>query len=81
MHMTPTSRDSIIAHRKAVAAANNQVHDAAVAARQEIVSMMTAEQQKSLIDLEQRVREERSLPHDSAEGEEGFKSHGSARRR
>jgi hypothetical protein len=66
-HITPGGRDSLIAHRKAVAAANGQIHDAAIAAQQHVFDLLTADQQKQLLALQQHVREERNTPHDSSD--------------
>jgi len=64
-HLTPAGRDSLIAHRKAVATANGQLHDAAIAARQHALTVLTPEQQKEFLDLQQRVRQEEQTPHDT----------------
>jgi hypothetical protein len=75
-HITPAGRDSLIAHRKAVAAANGQIHDAAVAARLRALAVLTPEQQKQFLNLEQHVRQERNTPHDSADdGDQGGRKH------
>jgi len=70
-HITPAGRDSLIAHRKAVAAANGQIHDAAVTAQQQLLALLTADQQKQLLALQQRVRQERNTPHDTSETDDG----------
>lgn len=66
-HLTPGGRDSLIAHRKAVAAANGQLHDAAITARQHALAILSPDQQRQFLDLEQRVRIERDTPHDTGE--------------
>jgi hypothetical protein len=66
-HLTPAGRDSLISHRKAVAAANGQLHDAAVTARQRALAILTPDQQRQFLDLEQRVRIARDTPHDTGE--------------
>jgi hypothetical protein len=65
--LTPAGRDSLINHRKAVAAANAQIHDAAVLARQHALEVLTPDQQRHFLDLENKVRIERDTPHDSTE--------------
>ncbi len=44
VHLTPAGRDSLIAHRKAVAAAMGAVHDAAVHAREAALAVLTDQQ-------------------------------------
>ena len=68
-HITPAGRDSIIAHRKAVADANNQIHDVAIVAQQKVLAILTQEQRSRLIDLQKHVQEEERLPHDSIDAE------------
>jgi len=75
-HITPTGRDSLIAHRKAVAAANGQIHDAAIAAQRQLLALLSTDQQRQFLDLQQHVRQERNTPHDSTDGEDN----GSGRR-
>lgn len=69
-HITPGGRDSLLAHCKAVAAANGQIHDAAVVAQQQLLALFTADQQKQLLALQQRVRQERNTPHDSSDSDD-----------
>jgi hypothetical protein len=69
-HLTPAGRDTLIAHRKAVAAANGQLHDAAIRARGQALAVLLPDQQRQLIDLEQHVRQERETPHDSGDAEQ-----------
>jgi hypothetical protein len=76
-HITSAGRDSLIAHRKAVAAANGQIHDASIVARQQMVALLTPAQQKQLTDLQQHVQQERNTPHDSADADD---SHGGGRK-
>jgi hypothetical protein len=68
-HITPAGRDSLLAHRKAVAAANGQIHDAAIAADQRAIAILTPDQRSRLIDLQKHVEEEERLPHDSIDAE------------
>jgi hypothetical protein len=68
-HITPAARDSLIAQRKAVAAANGQLHDAAIAAQQKVLVLLTPDQRSHLIDLQKHVQEEERLPHDSIDAE------------
>ena len=65
--LTAAGRDSLISHRKAVAAANAQIHDAAVVARQQALALLTSDQQRHFLDLENRVRIERDTPHDTGQ--------------
>jgi hypothetical protein len=65
VHLTAAGRDSLIGHRKAVAAANGQIHDAARAAREQALAVLTPEQQLKLIDLELHVRSASESPHDT----------------
>jgi hypothetical protein len=69
VHITPAGRDSLLAHRKAVAAANGQLHDAAISAQQKALVLLTPEQRSRLIDLQKHVQEEERLPHDSIDVE------------
>jgi hypothetical protein len=69
VHITPAGRDSILAHRKAVAEANNQIHDVAIVAQQKALAILTPEQRSRLIDLQKHVEEEQRLPHDSIDAE------------
>ncbi len=74
--ITPGGRDSLLAHRKAVAAANGQLHDAAISAQQKALVLLTPEQRSRLIDLQKHVQEEERLPHDSIDAEKaGGKRH------
>ncbi len=68
-HITPAGRDSLLAHRKAVAAANGQLHDAALNAEQKAVAILRPDQRSRLIDLQKHVEEEERLPHDSIDVE------------
>jgi hypothetical protein len=68
-HLTTEGRDSLISHRKAVAAANGQIHDAARVAHERAMADLTPEQQKELTDLELRVRQARDQPHDTGTDE------------
>jgi len=68
-HITPAGRDSLIAHRKAVAEANGQLHDAAIAAQDRALAILSVDQRSHLIDLQRHVEEEKNLPHDSAEAD------------
>ena len=64
-HLTTEGRDSLIAHRKAVAAANGQIHDAARTARERALEVLSPDQQRQLIDLETHIRQARDMPHDT----------------
>ena len=76
VHITPAGRDSLLTHRKAVAAANGQLHDAALAADQKAIAILTPVQRSRLIDLQKHVEEEQRLPHDSIDAEKtGGKRH------
>jgi hypothetical protein len=65
LHLTTEGRDSLIAHRKAVAAANGVIHDAARSAQEKALAVLSPDQQKQLLDLEVHLRQERDLPHDT----------------
>lgn len=68
-HISPATRDSMIAHRKAVAAANGQLHDAALVAQQQALAILTPEQRGRLVDVQRHVEDEERLPHDSIDVE------------
>lgn len=68
-HITPATRDSLIAHRKAVAAANGELHDAALIAEQQALAILTPDQRSHLVDVQRHVEEESRLPHDSIDAE------------
>jgi hypothetical protein len=74
-HITPAGRDSLIAHREAVASANGQLRDAAIAAQKQALAILTPEQQGHLIDLQRHVEEEKNLPHDSTDAATGGGRH------
>jgi hypothetical protein len=65
VHLTAAGRDSLLGHRKAVAAANGEIHDAARAAREQALAVLTPEQQLKLIELELHVRQASETPHDT----------------
>jgi hypothetical protein len=66
-HITSAGRDSLLAHRKAIATANGQLRDAALAAQTQALTILTPEQRNRLIDLQRHVEEEKMLPHDSTD--------------
>jgi hypothetical protein len=66
-HITTAGRDSLIAHREAVAAANGQLRDAALAAQKQALDILSPEQRNRLIDLQRHVETEKNLPHDSTD--------------
>jgi hypothetical protein len=68
-HLTTEGRDSLIAHRKAVAAANGEIHDAARVAQERALALLTPDQQKQLLDLESHLRQVRDTPHDTGTDE------------
>lgn len=70
-HITQAGRDSLIAHREAVASANGQLRDAAIAAQQQALAILTPDQRNRLIDLQRHVEEEKMLPHDSTDAQVG----------
>jgi hypothetical protein len=77
-HLTTEGRDSLIAHRKAVAAANGVIHDAARMAHEQALAVLTPDQQKQLTDLETHLRQARDQPHDTGTDEytkPGLSSH------
>ena len=68
-HLTTAGRDSLITHRKAVAAANGQIHDAARTARERALEVLSPDQQVQLINIELHVRQARDTPHDTGSEE------------
>ncbi len=68
-HLTAGGRDSLISHRKAVAAANGEIHDAARVAQEQALALLTPDQQKQLLDLESHLRQVRDTPHDTGSEE------------
>jgi len=68
-HLTTAGRDSLISHRKAVAAANGEIHDAARLAQERALALLTPDQQRQLLDLESRLRQVRDTPHDTGTDE------------
>jgi hypothetical protein len=64
-HLTASGRDSLLEHRKAVAAANGELHDAARNARDQAMALLDPDQQQHLVGLEAKVRQAAETPHDT----------------
>jgi hypothetical protein len=54
-HITPTQRDSLIAYRRAMSAANASLHDNALAARTEALAVLSADQQSRMRSVNQSI--------------------------